>query len=199
MISNDTLLLKKLSKGERSAYSELFDRYFERMQAFASTIVFRDDAAADIVQEVLIRLYEKPVTFTDMGSLQSYLFTAIRNRCYNYLRDLKVQDKHMLLYMQTASRPGNLDSAEQEDLLADINIDDVLMNVERIIELLPQRCRQICRMRLIERLKYADIAQQLNISENTAKVQIHRGMERIRKHFASGYLTLLLLVILGGL
>lgn len=192
---NDTLLLKKLSSGDRSAYSELFDRYFDRLHAFASNMVFRDDVAADIIQEMLIRLYEKPVTFTDMGALQSYLFTTIRNRCYNYLRDLKVEDKRMLLYVQAAALSENLDITEHEDVLADLNIDDVLKNVEQIIGLLPERCSEICRMRLIERKKYTDIAQQLNISENTIKVQIHRGMERLRKHFASAYTALSLFLV----
>lgn len=192
---NDALLLKKLSNGDRSAYNELFDRYFDRLQAFASNMVFRDDVAADIVQDMLIKLYEKPVTFPDIPSLQSYMFTTIRNRCYNYLRDHKVEDKRMLLYVQAITMSGNSNVAEHDDALANINMDDVLKDVEQIIELLPEKCREICRMRFIERKKYADIAAELNISENTVKVQIHRGMERIRRHFADMNLAVLLFVI----
>lgn len=191
----DVLLLKKISNGDRSAYNEIFDRYFDRLQAFASNMVFRDDVAADIVQDMLIKLYEKPVPFTDISSLRSYMFTTIRNRCYNYLRDHKVEDKRMLLYVQAITLSGNVDVAEHDDALADMDMDDVMRGVEQIIALLPEKCRDICRMRFLERRKYTDIAVELNISENTVRVQIHRGMERIRKHFSDINFVLLLFVI----
>lgn len=190
---NDVLLLEKLSTGDRNAYNELFDRYFDRLHIFASNMVYRDDVAADIIQDVLIKLYEKPVTFASMGAIQSYLFTAIRNRCYNYLRDHKVENRSMLLYVEAVASSDHFNAMGSEDELAEINIDDVLKNVEQIIELLPEKCCEICRMRIIEQRKCADIAQQLNISTNTVRVQIHRGMERIRQHFAKANVIILLL------
>ena len=55
----DEILIKYLRKNDRKAYSILFDKYFERLFTFAVRVVFREDVANDIVQEIFISLYEK--------------------------------------------------------------------------------------------------------------------------------------------
>ena len=88
----DEILIKYLRKNDRKAYSILFDKYFERLFTFAVRVVFREDVANDIVQEIFISLYEKSEILNYDLSLKSYLFNSVRNRCFNYLRDRKVED-----------------------------------------------------------------------------------------------------------
>ena len=52
----DEILIKYLRKNDRKAYSILFDKYFERLFTFAVRVVFREDVANDIVQEIFIIL-----------------------------------------------------------------------------------------------------------------------------------------------
>ena len=81
----DEILIKYLRKNDRKAYSILFDKYFERLFTFAVRVVFREDVANDIVQEIFISLYEKSEILNYDLSLKSYLFNSVRNRCFNYL------------------------------------------------------------------------------------------------------------------
>lgn len=55
----DEILIKYLRKNDRKAYSILFDKYFERLFTFAVRVVFREDVANDIVQEIFINLYKE--------------------------------------------------------------------------------------------------------------------------------------------
>ena len=157
----DEILIKYLRKNDRKAYSILFDKYFERLFTFAVRVVFREDVANDIVQEIFISLYEKSEILNYDLSLKSYLFNSVRNRCFNYLRDRKVEE-------------------------------EVLRKIQEVMLELPEKCREVCRRRFFEGKKFEEIAEELDISESTARVQTHRGMEMLRQRFAEYDLAVIL-------
>ncbi len=176
MVLQDQDLVRLLKKSDRNAYSILFDKYFGPLYNFALHMVFREDVANDMVQEVFIALYEKPGILHDRICLKPYLFHCVRNRCFNYLRDRKVEDRRLNLYAEACIWSENIDLIEEED---------VLSRVYRAMEKLPDKCREICRLRYREGLKFEDIARILNMSESTVRVQVARGMEKLRQDFSA--------------
>ena len=60
---------------------------------------------------------------------------------------------------------------------------------------LPEKCREVCRRRFFEGKKFEEIAEELDISESTARVQTHRGMEMLRQRFAEYDLAVILFFI----
>lgn len=179
-------MIERLRRNDRSAYSELFDGYFDKLFTFALNMVFRKDVANDIVQEVFITIYEKSVFSNYRGSLKAYLYTSVRNRCYNYLRDAKVEDRNMALYAEAAVYSDNVDTIDEEE---------VLEKIRQVMDELPDRCREVCLLRFVHGYKYSDIAEQLSMNENTVKVQLHRGMEKIKESFSNYDFILLLFVM----
>lgn len=103
---DESILIERLRQNDRKAYADLFDGYFDKLFVFALNMVFREDVANDIVQEVFIAIYEKSVLKNYQGSLKAYLYTSVCNRCYNYLRDAKVEDRNMALYARGSSLFG---------------------------------------------------------------------------------------------
>ena len=120
----DEILIKYLRKNDRKAYSILFDKYFERLFTFAVRVVFREDVANEILNYDL--------------SLKSYLFNSVRNRCFNYLRDRKVEDRRMNLYAEACLWSDNVDWIEEEE---------VLRKIQEVMLELPEKCREVCRRR----------------------------------------------------
>lgn len=175
----EKIFIELYRKNNRQAYTMLCEKYFDRLFLFASNMVFREDVAKDIVQDVFIQMYEKTPEFINIYALQGYLFKCVRSRCYNYLRDLKVKDKHQLLYTQAIVESDNMDVFD-DDFFDSLDYDKIMCEIDTIIENLPEKCRDICHMRFIEKRKYVDIAQTLGVSENNVKMQISRGMEKIR-------------------
>ena len=167
-------LISSLRKNEREVYSWLFDQYFERLFSFAVHIVFREDVANDIVQEVFINLYEKSSQLNYELSLKTYLFNSVRNRCFNYLRDRKVEDRRMNLYAEACIWSDNMDWVEEED---------VLKKIQELMQELPEKCREICQKRFLEGKRIEEIAQELRMTESTVRVQLHRGIKKLRQHF----------------
>ena len=162
---------------------EILIKYFERLFTFAVRVVFREDVANDIVQEIFISLYEKSEILNYDLSLKSYLFNSVRNRCFNYLRDRKVEDRRMNLYAEACLWSDNVDWIEEEE---------VLRKIQEVMLELPEKCREVCRRRFFEGKKFEEIAEELGISESTARVQTHRGMEMLRQRFAEYDLAVIL-------
>lgn len=168
-------LIRLLKQRDRQAYRELFDQYFYRLFSFAVHVVFREDVANDIVQEIFIQLYEKTEVLNYDISLKTYLFNSVRNRCFNYLRDRKVEDRRKSLYAEACIWAETTDCIEEED---------VLHHIREALEELPEKCRDICKLRFLEGKKFEEIASELNVSESTIRVQTSRGMEKLRNRFA---------------
>ena len=167
-------------------FEEIFHEYYASLCYFANKFVQDEDAAKDIVQEVFITIYEKSVFSNYRGSLKAYLYTSVRNRCYNYLRDAKVEDRNMALYAEAAVYSDNVDTIDEEE---------VLEKIRQVMDELPDRCREVCLLRFVHGYKYSDIAEQLSMNENTVKVQLHRGMEKIKESFSNYDFVLLLFVM----
>lgn len=183
---DELILIERLKRNDRNAYSELFDRYFDKLFTFALNMVFREDVANDIVQEVFIAIYEKSVFTNYKGALKAYLYTSVRNRCYNYLRDAKVEDRHMALYAEAAVYSDSVDVIDEEEILE---------KIRQVMDELPDRCREVCLLRFVQGYKYSDIAKQLSMNENTVKVQLHRGMEKIKESLSKTDFALILFVM----
>lgn len=183
---DELILIERLKRNDRNAYSELFDGYFDKLFTFALNMVFREDVANDIVQEVFIAIYEKSVFTNYKGSLKAYLYTSVRNRCYNYLRDAKVEDRNMALYAEAAVYSDSVDVIDEEEILE---------KIRQVMDELPDKCREVCLLRFVQGCKYSDIAERLSMNENTVKAQLHRGTEKIKESFSKTDFTLILFVM----
>lgn len=163
-------IIEGLGKRDKRAYAELFDVCYAQLHELAYTYVLDYDVADDIVQEVLITLYER-AGVSDIASLPSYLRISVRNRSLNYLRDLSLEIQHRNLYIQEFSQREELDECEM------VAVYDVL---KREVSNLPKSCREICRLRFYDGMKIREIAEALSLSEGTVKAQLHRALTAIK-------------------
>ena len=105
------------------------------------------------------------------------------------MKSLQIEDRNNRKYVEAYIESQNVDMVEDEDLLA---------KIRQVLDELPDRCREVCLLRFVEGYKYNEIAVALKMNENTVKVQLHRGMERLRQAFST-YDYIVLLGILGRL
>ncbi len=69
---DESILIERLRQNDRKAYADLFDGYFDKLFVFALNMVFREDVANDIVQEVFIAIYEKSVLKNYQGTKRTF-------------------------------------------------------------------------------------------------------------------------------
>ena len=174
---------------DKPAFEILFRSFFPGLVLFAQKYVPDQDTAKEIVHNVFINLWEKREKIDSSTSLKSYLFTSVQNRCLNFIRDQKKFDKDGTLLEKLEHRgyteaTGRLEEQELEQRIYDA------------LQELPQKCREIFTMNRFEELKYAEIAEKLNISIKTVETQMSKALKILREKLID-YLTIIIVFILA--
>lgn len=79
-------LIKKLNEGDHHAYKFIFDHYYALMGAIAYEYVEDYYVSQNIVEDVMMSIWEKREQLIISTSIKSYLLTSVRNKCIDYLR-----------------------------------------------------------------------------------------------------------------
>ena len=175
------------SQLDKPAFELLFENYFEVLCRFAFGYIKDRDASQEIVQDVFINLWNKRETIDPDRQVKSYLYTSVKNRCLNYIRDNK---KFRSFYLDV----------EVEMEIPDTNPDlfsenETKIKIENALDKLPEKCRQVFELSRFEEMKYKDIADNLGISVKTVEVQISKALRILREELKEFLMILILLIL----
>lgn len=131
--------------------------------------------AEDIVQSVFEKLLSSNLMPENLSSFDSYVISAVRNSCLNYLAQKKTHGKYSS-YILNEERPDDEDGFLTSRIEA-----EVFWEIFSKVEKLPEGCRQIFKMSYLENLSNQEIADKLGISINTVKSQKARSRELLRE------------------
>ena len=152
-------------------FEQLFRELFKPLCSFSLKYVGDWDEAKGLVHDVFVTVWEKFETLPSDTNYKSYLYTAVRNRSLNYIRDRK---KHSML-----------EHVKEEDF-AEVNTTLETAELEQRIELaiqsLPEKCRMVFELNRMEGLKYAQIAEKMGISIKTVEAQMSKALSVLREH-----------------
>ncbi len=185
MLSANSNSTAKLDKAQ---FEQLFKAYYPQLCAFSRKYVQDEDTARELVQVVFLNLWQKRDTVTADASLKAFLFKSVYNRSLNHLRDQKKFVGYELSDDESGSSSHpfvNHDALEEEELKEKINA---------ALAALPERCREIFMMSRFEELRYAQIAEKLNISVKTVEAQMGKALGILREKLKD-HLPLLLFLL----
>jgi len=174
----DRELAASLKEGDQYAYTEIFERYHKLLIKHTFQLLQDRDEASDLVQDVFLTLWQKRTHITFSTSLSSYLYTSVRNRVFDLLSHQKVISKYaeaIGLFMEQGV--SITDEMIREKELAAI--------IEREVAALPPKMQEVFRLSREEELSYKEIAQKMNITEQTAKLQVHNAVKTLRLKIGS--------------
>ncbi|WP_232526685.1 RNA polymerase sigma-70 factor [Marinilabilia rubra] len=178
-------LLDGISSGEESAFRHLFDVYYQLLVSFAYRYLNDLDSARNVVQDVIVSLYDKRESIKIHTSLKAHLYQSVRNRALNVLKREKMQRDHHNRILEEEK-----DQSYYEDKLA---VSELEARIADVVKELPGQCRRIFLMSRQEGLSNSDIASDLDISKRTVETQISKALKKIREDLLKyGYLPVLL-------
>ncbi|SEK55968.1 RNA polymerase sigma-70 factor [Olivibacter domesticus] len=187
-MQSDTATLSMLQQGNEEVFESVFKQHFNNLHAYAFTILKDAVSAEEVVQSLFLKLWEKKDVLTIQTSLKSYLYRATYNDCMNILKHLQVRQRHQDHVSYFHDRTSeNASSRLQENELKN--------ELQKAINLLPEKCRTIFQMSRFEELKYQEIADQLDISIKTVENQMGKAL-KILRHALADYLPLLVYCLL---
>ncbi len=182
-------LIAGLKNNDRIAFDYIFNYYYSGLCAYSLKYITDKSAVEDIVQDFFVSLWVKRDQLDINISIKSYLFTAVKNRCLDYLKHNHVKEKFNIHSV------SQLNAAENSDYNLYVET-ELRMALNAALQKLPPRCREIFELSRFKGLKNNEIAEKLNISRRTVEIQISLALKTMRgelKDFLPAWLIIWLL------
>ena len=144
----------------------------------ALRITLNPAEAEDIVQETMIKVWNKREQWNDIESIEAFCLTICRNISLDKMR--KMENQNQSLEESEHDAPDQSYSSNPEEQAMQ---QDKLMLIRRLINDLPEKQRSAMQLRDFEGKSYKEIAQIMDISEEQVKINIFRARQTIRQKF----------------
>ena len=180
MLMNEMALIYDLKRNSISSFEKIFTLYHKRIYNFCISLHQSPDDAEETVQKVFVALWEQREQVDENKPPAEYLYSIARYMIYN--------DFRRKVYKKAAFDHFTLNSPEiNNSTKDDVLFDELLTFLESHIERLPERQREIIKLSRYEGLTYRQVAEKLNITENTVDTQIRRALDFLRDKLENHY------------
>ncbi len=177
-------------KDQRSdkIFEEIYLQYYSRMKRFAREYVITEEDAENVLQDVFLDFWEKRELLSTFSNLIAFLFTSIKNRCINLLRrrllEQEASARMQEEYLRTLQI--NLESLQSvdEQVFQEKDLETI---INRAIDSLPPKCKEIFIKSKIEGKKQKEIARELNISIDAVETQMGIAYKKLREQLKGIY------------
>ena len=173
-LNNDFELIKSFIDGDESAFNRLAVKYQERIYWHARRMTGNHLDADEIVQEVLIVLYNKLKTFEFKSSLYTWIYTITNTRSINYLKKKSLRSFFSLDEISNRK-------FEQKDVIDDIESKQKIEKIESAMQKLPVKQREVFIMRNFDEMSYEEISQITGKNVGTLKANYFHALNKIKE------------------
>lgn len=169
----DEQLVLAIQQGDISAYELLVKRYQRGLYFFVLRILHDEAAAADVVQDSLIKVYQLIESIDVSRKFSTFLFEIAKNASISLLRKKK----------QTISLEITGDIEDDESFIEQYLRQDMFNQVKRCVQLLPRKYKMVLTLYYFDDLSYEEISKKLKIPINTVRTHLKRAKEAFKKEF----------------
>jgi RNA polymerase sigma-70 factor (ECF subfamily) len=151
--NSDFELVKKFLEGDQSSFNRLINKYQQKIYWHARRMTGSHLDADEVVQEVLLVLYNKLKDFQFKSSLYTWIYRITSTRSINYINKRNIK-KFLSFDDMNTSEIG-----VKEDIVNDIDIKDKIRKLDQFLQTLPAKQREIFIFRNIDGLSYEEISE----------------------------------------
>ena len=169
----DFELVNKFLNGDESSFNKIINKYKEKIYWHARRMTGNHLDADEIVQEVLLVIYKNLKNFKFKSSLYTWIYKITSTRSLNYLKRRKIKE-----FLSLEDQSANLQKSSY-DILDDIDLKEKLEMVDKILQELPSKQREIFILRNYENLSYKEISEITGKSIGALKSNYFHSMKKI--------------------
>jgi len=187
--TTDEELLESLKRGDEEAFAELMRRYKRRVFGTAYRYLGNHEDAADVAQEVFVKVYRHIGSFTAKAKLNTWIYRIVVNTSVNKLRSRKrrgeemaeslekLKEEGMAIPVAANVNPGPtpLESLERKEL-------EGLLQAK--LDALPEQYRLVFILRELRQFSYEEIAEMMDVPLGTVKSRLNKARHRLRDMLA---------------
>ena len=177
-IFTDEELISRFQNGDERAYVELVNRYKDRLLNFVFQFLGDIEQAEDVVQDTMLRLYEKKHYYKEIAKFSTWIYTIARNLANTELRKKK---RRKTTNLSQLSKERQFEIPAIQD-----NVDQSLQNefindrIQSAISNLPEHFKVVIILRDIQELSYEDISNIVEVPLGTIKSRINRARIQLK-------------------
>lgn len=185
----DNQLLDYIKSGDQLAFAQLYERYWGLMFHHVLKMTGDMDGTKDLIQELFTHLWINVEQIEPDTNIASYLYVSARNKVINLIRHDKVKNNYLSSLSEFAYQ-------HRDCILEQLSAKDLSITIEKEIQNLPSKMREIFELSRKKFLTHKEIANELHISDKTVKKQINNAIKILRLRlnifalFLSIYLSL---------
>lgn len=173
-MKTDHELIQQFKNGDQSAFDELVKRHLDTVYQFFFRITSDEMDAEDLAQSVFIKMFKSLKNFRLEAAFTTYLYRAKVNTANTYFTRNKWRN-----FLHLDQAPEQSYSNEEPR----VSKSEIWTYVAK----LPGKQRNVVMMRLNQELPFKEIGLVLNMSEGTAKVNYHHGINKLRDWLKNNY------------
>ncbi|MBT8219619.1 MAG: RNA polymerase sigma factor [Bacteroidia bacterium] len=171
----DQQLISASLKGDRVGQSRLYKKYAQAMFNTAIRMVSEREIAKDLTQDVFVKVFQDLGRFRQESTLGAWIKRITVNTCLNHLK----KAGRMQFQEVEVEKLKMHDMADEESKTPDMKI------VHKAIKGLPNGCRTVLNLYLLEGYQHKEIADILSIKESTSKTQYRRAKQLLQDQLKS--------------
>lgn len=171
--------LEQLRVGDPKAFEHMFRAHYAPLCDFAHSYVRCHETAEEIVQDLFCWIWDRRFTLDMPCGVRLWLFTAVRNRSLNVIRDRRLELSAHKRYALDARSERRAEPADA--LVSEAELSAV---AARTVALMTPRCREAFTLVRLQHLSYADTAHVMGISPKTVEIHMTRAIGILRAALA---------------
>ncbi len=171
---NDFELVKNFLNGDETAFNSIVRKYQKKIYWHARQMVGNHLDADEVTQEVLIVIFKKLRTFNFNSSLYTWIYKIVSTRSLNQLRKRQVKK-----FFFIDDEESEVELRDKKDIIEDITNREKLEKVNRVLQKLPPKQRQIFILRNFEQLSYDEIAKITGKSVGGLKANYFHALKKV--------------------
>jgi RNA polymerase sigma-70 factor (ECF subfamily) len=174
---DETLLIAIGNDQDKAAFSQIFHRFAGRIHALGMKITRNEQLSNDLVQEAMLIIWQKaPLYDLDKGSAKTWIFTLVRNRCFDILRKMKRQPDGVSAEDVFSETETDLSVNPEAQRSREIE----LSQIEHHFDRLPEAQRDVIDYVYRQDLTHQEAARELKIPLGTLKSRLRLALNRLR-------------------
>jgi RNA polymerase sigma-70 factor (ECF subfamily) len=184
-VEKDFVFVEKLKNGDNNAYTLLMNDYYKNLCGYANLFTKDPSKSEDIVQNIFVKIWIYRKKIDPNISIKKYLYKSVYNEFIDQYRKNKsvisLEEKYLKV-IDTIIDDNSLD------------IEKLMMNVNREIDKLPEKCKRVFILNKKEGLTHNEIAEYLQISTKTVESHITRAFKILNQKLGNKIKNILIII-----
>lgn len=171
---SDEMLLDLIKDSDdRSAFAELYGRYWQTLTDAAYQRLKSIEIAQEAVQDIFVKLFLRRAELEMKSNVEAYLKTALKYKIYNIYRSQQIHSE----YVAHVMRANNIDASSP---LQSLQTKELKEKINHLASQMPDKCKEVFLLSKFENLSHLEISERMGISVSTVKKHITKAMNIMR-------------------